>query len=362
MKSTYTIALTIAVALTLWLASGQFGADEPDAGQAADGVVREEKIQRVRTRTSRASDHVVQVVASGRMEAKRSVEVRAETSGRVIAMPVEKGAQVEEGEVLCQLSMEDRDIKYEKAKAAVEHAQLEHEGMLRLSHSGYQGDVKIASSKANLVNARAELKSRSLDLANRNVTAPFAGVVETRAVEVGDFIQRGGVCIEVIDLDPMLLVTHVSERELAGLGTGSVARAHLADGQEIDGRVSFIGHAADPVTRTFRVEIQVPNPSFTLRDGLSADVYLAKNSVKAHRVSPAILSLDDSGGIGIKVLDHRNRVNYVEVSIVSDTEEGIWLSGLPDVVRLITVGQELVFAGQEVEAVPEDQADRVASP
>jgi multidrug efflux system membrane fusion protein len=311
------------------------------------------------TDVSLAKQNVRQISISVRTEAKLYVKVRAETRGRVIHIPVEKGTVVEEDDLLCKLSMEDRDIKYERAKAAVTHAELEHDGMLRLAQDGYQGEVNMASSRVKLINAKADLKSRALDLSNRNVKAPFRGIVEDRAVNVGDYIQRGEVCAEIIDPNPLLLVAYVSEGELAGLSLGSIARARLSNGQEIEGPISFIGHTADGITRTYRIDVELDNADFKLRDGLSADVYLTREAVSAHRVSPAILALSDTGAIGIKIVDDNDIARFVEVDIVSDTEEGVWLSGLPDSIQLITVGQELVFSGQQVETVPVDKVTQI---
>lgn len=72
----------------------------------------------------------------------------------------------------------------------------------------------------------------------------------------------------------------------------------------------------------------------------------------AHNVSPASLSLSDTGAIGAKIVDNDDIVQFIEVQIVSDTATGVWLTGLPPNVELITVGQELVFAGQQVIPVP----------
>ena len=137
---------------------------------------------------------------------------------------------------------------------------------------------------------------------------------------------------------------------------GSAARAELTENDVREGTVSFISHAADPVTRTYRIEIELANPDLSLRDGLSADVYLPHGAVPAHRVSPALLSLDDEGNVGIKILDPDNRVRFLTVEVISDTQDGVWLGGLPERIRLITLGHELVFQGQVVDPVPEDRA------
>jgi multidrug efflux system membrane fusion protein len=248
-------------------------------------------------------------------------------------------------------------MRLAEARSALKHAELEYQGALKLAKEGYQSEIAIARAEAALTTARAEEKARALDLNYSNIRAPFHGVVEDRSAEVGDFIQRGGVCAEVLDPDPMLMVVHVSEQEVSNVQIGSMATAVLSSANTREGLVSFISHAADPTTRTYRIDIELANPDLSLRDGLSADVFLPHGNVMAHRVSPALLSLSDAGTVGIKILDDDNRVRFVEVEVVSDIQSGVWLGGLPPSIRLITLGHELVFHGQQAIGVPEGSTE-----
>ena len=255
MKSTYATAVVIAVVLLLWLGSGQFSAGQPDAAEVADSTEESvKKVPRVRTEISRAELFVVQVSASGNTQAKRSVQVKAETSGRVVKLPVEKGAVVERGDILCELAIEDREIRLEKAKASLRHAKLEHAGIVQLSKEGLQAEVHIASALVNLTNARANLKTQQLDLAYLTIRAPFRGIVQGRPVDIGDFLQKGNVCAEILDPDPMLVVAHISERDVDYLEIGGEAEVEFSRKATL-GTICFISHAADPITRTYRIEI-----------------------------------------------------------------------------------------------------------
>ena len=69
----------------------------------------------------------------------------------------------------------------------------------------------------------------------------------------------------------------------------------------------------------------------------------------AHRISPAILSLNEQGKLGIRVVNTKNEVEFRAIEIMEDTTEGLWISGLPASARIITLGQEYVFQGQVVE-------------
>jgi len=156
----------------------------------------------------------------------------------------------------------------------------------------------------------------------------------------------------VLDPNPMLIVAHVTQQELGKLTLAGQAEVSIGHGAALNGTVSFVSHAADPITRTYRIEVEVVNADYAIRDGLSAEIILNQGTVMAHNVSPASLSLSDTGAIGAKIVDNEDVVRFVEVQIVSDTATGVWLTGLPPNAELITVGQELVFAGQQVIAVP----------
>ncbi len=350
MKSTYFVAAGITLLLVVWLASGRLKSD-PDMAAPAEQENAVQAAARVRVQERVAEPHVTQITVRGKTEAKRAVQVRAQTSGRIELLPVEKGQVVGAGDLLCKLALEDRQIKLQEAQAAVEHARLEHEGIVRLSRGGYQSETNIANSRVRLITAHAALERRKLDLQYIEIRAPFDGIVQDRPVNMGDLLERGGICAEVLDPDPLLIVGHVTEGEVALVTAGGAASVELATGERADGQITFISHAADATTRTYRIEVSIPNGDNRLRDGLSADIRIALDSTLAHRVSPALLALDDEGLIGIRILDDEDRVHFVNVEIISDTQDGVWLSGLPERIRLITVGQGLVFEGQVVDAV-----------
>src|SRR5690606_1001665 len=91
------------------------------------------------------------------------------------------------------------------------------------------------------------------------IAAPFAGLLEADPAETGSLLSAGGLCATVIQLDPVLIVGYAAEAQIDRLAVGAMAGAQLANGQQVVGQVTFLAHAADPATRTFRVEVTVPN-------------------------------------------------------------------------------------------------------
>ena len=355
-KSTHFAALAVAAAFLLWLFSGQLGVAE-DAGVAPSLASSREAMLaeaqdapvRVRARVLAAERQSEDVIVRGRTEADRRVTVRAETSGRIVELPVDKGDRVAEGDLLCRIATDTRGARLEEARQAVNQARIEFDGARRLRERGLQSETAIASAEARLATARANLAQSELDLTRTEVRAPFAGVIEARAVEIGDLLQAGGTCMTVVDPDPMMLVGQVAERDVGRVRAGAPGYGALLTGQSVAGEVAFVASAGDPVTRTFRVEVAVPNTDGALRDGITAEIRLPVEEFLAHRVPSSILALDDVGDIGVRILDANDRVRFVNVSVLKDAIDGVWVRGLPDPAKVITVGQELVTSGQQVE-------------
>jgi len=356
MRGTYITATVIALLIGLWLLSGQLGDDGPDEhptlaeeNRQRQAQAEDDALTRVRARVIQAAPRERKVVLRGRTENKRTVAVKAETDGRIVARPVDRGSAVDQGELLCRISTEDREAGVAEAQAALEQARIEYRASLKLKEQGFQSETAIAQAKARLAAADAALERRRLDLARTEVRAPFAGVVEDVLLERGDYVTPGSTCVTIVDMDPMLLMARVSEREVAELAVGQTATGTLSDGRTVEGPITFIGQQADPATRTYAVEVEVDNGDRALRSGITTEVRIPVSRVMAHKISPALFSLDDAGNVGVRTVNDDNRVEYHPIRIVRDDVDGAWVTGLPEVTTLITVGQELVVPGQQVE-------------
>ena len=288
-KQTYKTASILASFLVIWMVSGSLVEEEnfEKNNSALD------TLSSVTIVNSKATNKSKILKSSGFTEADKFVQVRAEVSGRLIARPAQQGDYVEEGDLICQLYIAGREA-YPK------------------------------------------------------IVAPFSGYLETLRVEEGDFLNTGAVCAALIDPDPMLIVADIAEKDIAQVQLGSEAKAKLISGRYISGEVTFIASSADKNTRTFRVEISVDNKDRTIRDGVSAEIYIKGKEEAAHKISPAILSLNDQGKLGVRTVTADNRVEFKEINILEDTNSGMWVSGLGEEARIITLGQEYVFQGQTV--------------
>ena len=294
---------------------------------------------------------VQQITLLGRTEAKRKVTLRAETAGRVTEVVVEKGQPVKKGDVLVRLDMDDRAAKRQEIEALVHQRGLEFDAAKELSQKNYRSKTKLAEARTLLDGARASLSKIKIDIANTVIRAPFDGVADDRFVEVGDYLKIGENIATILDLHRIVVKGAVAEVDVAKLKIGAPAKAVLVDGREIEGMITFVSKASSAATRTFQVEMEAPNPDGAISEGITAKVFFSVGEARAHRLSPAVLALADNGVVGVKVVDDAGLVQFHKVSLLADTPEGVWLGGLPDVINLITVGQEFVTVGQQVKAV-----------
>ncbi len=359
------IAGIIATAVLLWLASGLFSDDtaKPDqdgkAPALAMGEAQSDKLVKVRVKPSDATTVTREVLVSGRTAAIRSVRVRAETAGRVIQVGAQRGALIEKGGLIARLATDDRQAQLRQAEAVLKQRQLQYAAAERLHKDDYMTELELAQSRANLEIARADVERRTKDLANTFIKAPFAGVLETRPVEVGDFVSVGDEIGYVMEQSPFIVRGSVSEDVIGYLKAGQAGSVTLSKGRVLQGQLRYIGGEADAQTRTYQVELQVENPGDRLIAGTSAQMRLPLEEVRAHALEPSSLTLNESGDFGIKCVDSNDRVQFFKADIVRNKDGKVWLAGLPDKLRVITVGQGFVTAGDRVEVITDG---RVSGP
>ncbi|HZH26329.1 MAG TPA: efflux RND transporter periplasmic adaptor subunit [Azospirillaceae bacterium] len=362
MNRQFVLAAVITVGTVAWVLSGQFGgrtspAAPPSAVPAAAEQNPAERPQ-VRVMDLTAERMVNTLELQGRTQADRIVEVRAEVSGRVEQVLADRGARVRAGDVIARLATNERQTQLERARALVAQRQAEFNAARQLNQRGFQTEIRVAETTAQLESARNELRQAELALERTEIRAPFDGILNQRAVEVGDFLQVGGQIGTIVDLDPIRIVGFVSERNVLELRPGQRGEARVFGTDAVSGSLGFIAASADPATRTFRVELHVPNPDGRVVDGLTAQLRLPVAERMAHRVSASSLTLADDGTIGVKLVGPDDRVAFVPVRIQGDGPEGtVWIAGLPEQVRLITVGQEFVAHGEPVRPVAVQAAD-----
>ena len=354
---TWGLAGLIALLLLIWMLSGM-GAKRDDKAAAQGNAATADKTEQALF-TVLAEDHKAEAVErtvrfSGDTQPEQLIQIAAQVEGEVLAFDAKEGQRLKAGAVIARIDARDLEARRTRARALVHQRELEHTAAKPLRNSGVITEADLASAVANLEGARAELRNIELQLANVQVKAPVAAILERRLVERGDFVKVGAAIATLIVNDPLLISGGVSENEIEQVRPGAAATAKLNDGRELNGVVRYVSARANEQTRTFTVEVEVDNPGAKIPAGLSAKVSIPVGSVMAHRLPSALLSLDDQGVLGVKSVNNEGRVVFHEAHIERADGDAVWLSGLPDELKIITRGQGFVQPGEQVRVTDED--------
>jgi membrane fusion protein, multidrug efflux system len=396
MRRSYLIAGAIAILAAGWLASGMLtrhdggeatvtptpqasaapladdapevvsdqagGIVEPTGAPVSPAPTETGGIVSVQVMDSLASPQSRTIVLRGRAEADNVVEIRAETYGRVTKTPAEKGTIVHVGDKLAIIDPSDRAARLAEAKALRQQRKAESDAAKRLAEKGFAPKLNLTELAANLALAEAQVAAMEIEISHLSIESPIEGVLDVRAIEVGSYLQVADPVATIIDLDPIVLVGYATERDVGQLDIGGAANARLLDGRQVTGKLRFISSRAEQETRTFRIEVEVPNADYAIRDGLSAELVIPVDAVPAHRISPAILTLGPSGEVGVKLVDETNKVRFTPVEILREDPTGLWIVGPAEKARMIVVGQDFVLDGQLVRPVESPTGEAPTAP
>ena len=347
----------IAVLVAAWLLSGQLGGEPGEAPVSDLSPVARATQSSVRVRTQSAEQIMRTIVVNGKTAPARIVDLAVETDGRIEFVGVQRGASVRRGEVIVRLDERDRRARLAQAEATVKQRQVEYEGREQLMTESYVSEAQLQEAVAQLEAAKTELTRARLDLEYMSIRAPFDGALQARHVEEGDFVSRGDPIARFVDNRTIIVSANVSEFDAGYVITGQTAQARLATGETVHGKIRYVAPVADEATRTFEVELEIDNSNGQLRAGGTAELRIPAEHVLAHRISPSLLTLDDAGNVGLKIINGGGEVEFVVADVALSTNEGIWVVGLPETATIITVGHGFVSPGSMVNAVPETDID-----
>ncbi len=340
--ATLTVFLAIIALVVLWIGSGMLVREPPQPPQRPDPGVPV-----VAASHSTAKPVTRELVLYRDVEPVQIATLRARTDGLVESV-VPLGTRVERGQPLVQLSADDREARLAYARAQVDAAQRDYEAARQLLQRGAGTQSDVRARLAQLEAARAELRTVELDLTNTQLPSPITGTVSRIIADVGAYVTPGGEILEVVDNDPLVAVVNVQQSAVGRVRPDMPAVARFIGGEQRDGVVRFVSPIADAATRTFRVEIHIDNSDGQMPAGLSAEVVIPVETVPAHRISAALVQLDAQGNIGVYSVDDSDRIAFLPINVVRARADGIWVTGLPEQIRIVTISQGSLGPGQQV--------------
>jgi len=352
-RSTW-IALALVIAIIGWMGSSfVFPAQDVDETYP----ISTDKISLVAVAVSPSTaENVTKFFsAEGQALPDRETSIRSETTGSIREVLVSKGDTVMAGDIIARFDIVQNEADLNRAQEELVRAQREFDNAEALVGRGVATNDRLSQARATLASAQASVTSAQKAFENSEITAAFGGRVEALDVNTGEFVAAGSEIGRIVDNTPLTVTIQVPQQSLHNIVAGAKADVTFITGEELTGTVDFVGTSADAATRTFLAEITVENDDGAVPAGVSAQIRIPIGDTTAHFLSPAILSLGTDGTLGVKTVDADNKVVFTAVTIERAQTDGVWVSGLPDAVDIITIGQGYVNNGETVDPKSETE-------
>lgn len=348
------IAMILGLVLVGWMGSGFVLPSEPE--EVVEDDAPKLRAIAVSVMKSKARDVQQVFTAEGQSEPDRITSIRAESSGDVESVSVARGDLLATGDEIARITSGTAEAQLKQAQEAIIQAERTYNNTIALQARGIATEDRVTETRTALASAKTQLTSAQQALDNTIIRAPFPGRLSGLTLDEGEYVSTGSQIGEILDNDPLTIAIQVPQQALSRLKTGQAAEIEFITGEKRSGIVGFVGMNANAQTRTFLAEITVENADSALPAGLSAKVSIPTGAARAHFISPAILSLNTSGELGVKVVGEGDTVEFVSVSIVRAQRDGIWIAGLPETAQIITVGQGFVNGGEVVDPRVDEKA------
>src|SRR5436190_7182898 len=355
MKAARIAAVGLVVGVAAWIASGHLFPHETAESRAAvqPEAKEQQKLFRVSVIEARVEPRTRNLVLSGRTEAEKKMMLTARADGTVTELKVRRGQVVKQGDVIAVLSDEAREARVLQARAMLMQRKTELAAKMKLVEQGSIPKLEAVNLESQFKAAEAGLAAAEAEKDRSVIRAPWAGIVNDIPVEVGQAVLQmmGKEIAQIVSIDPILAVVEVAERNLAGVHAGDAAEIRLVTGKKAAGKMRFISKSASANTRTYRVDVEIPNADGAIPDGITAEVAIPLAAVPAARVPRSALTFSSAGDLGVRIVEAGNKVAFLPVSVVEDQQENMWVRGIADGARVIVQGQDFVREGQVVEPV-----------
>lgn len=343
-RSTW-IAAILVVALVGWMGSGfVIPSDQEEVVQTR----KDPKPVAVAVTTSTAETVTQFYQAEGQALPDRDTALRAEISGDVAEVFVAKGQDVSAGDVIARFDPASNDAEANRAAEELIRAQREFDNAEQLLERGVATQDRVTQARATLASGQAQVIAVQQAAEALTITAPFDGRIETLDIDEGEYVSAGTDVGRLVDITPLTVAIQVPQQSLTRLAVGQPATVRFITGEEREGTVTFVGTSAASETRTFLAEVEVANEDGAIPAGVSAEIVIPTGEATAHFLSPSIVSLDTEGNLGVKTVDADDVVAFYPIQIVKAQIDGIWVTGLPETVDIITVGQGFVNIDETV--------------
>ena len=301
------------------------------------------------------------VMAPGTIEAFQQVQITARVAGGVDKVAFVEGQSVKQGDLLVaiepdrfQVAVGLANASLERARATEQSAEAElarrqdavaqHPGLVS-GQEVAQFATQVATGKADIAAAQQAVHVAQLNLRDSFVRAPFAGVIQSRTVVSGQFLQPGAVLATLIQRDPLLLRFGVTEQDAPRIKPGMIANLSLRESvRGYTAKIMLVSESADATTRLVPVTAEVDDTEhkYWLRPGAFCEVNVPVGQARPAIVVPSLAVQPTATGNIVYVVDDKNVSHVKQVTLGMYTP-----GGSVEVTQGLAAGELLVVQGFE---------------
>lgn len=353
-------SIIVLVAAAAWVLTGEFSAVGSHAQEKAEAATEKSPVESKRILrtvsvvTPPIADHSVSIRISGATESDKRVAMATRAGGIITELPVKQGDRVKTGDLILSLDAEEKKSMVTTAEQTLKQREAETDAAQSLAKRGNLPKLQLDSSRTALANAKSQLDAAKAELDRLQIIAPFDGILDKVDVQLGSSVQQGAPVATLLALDPIIAVGEISERNLGSVKIGGKAEVRLVDGRVAEGTIRYISKEANAQTRTYRVEVAIANKDVTIPAGMTTEIMLWAEPVKAVHVPRSVVTLGPDGDFGVRGIDKDNKAFFMPVTLIDDATNALVLTGVPEGTRVIVAGQDFVTDGEVVTPVAPD--------
>ena len=346
-KSRITFAIAIVLLIFAWMLSDNFSAENQENVSTNDNkntdkvfVVSAQKVQNQETYKV--------VRASGVLRPIFEIDIISKKAGEITKISKKRGSLVNENDLILTI---DKGTLSEQLIAGESQLKLEKKSFdiaKNLSEKKLKSEMDRVRAEARFTSAKANLASVKESLRNSEVRSIRKGLIEELHVEEGQFVKKNQPIGRIINLEKMLIFAPVAQTDVLKISEEDNVIISVTGIGNKRGLVKRIASAASEATRTFTVEIEIDNFDNKLKAGMSAEVGILVEKVKAFSISPAHLAIGEDGSLKVKTVKE-NIVEENDVSLVRTSGDFALITGLADDEIVLTTGQAFVSPGDKIE-------------
>ncbi len=298
------------------------------------------------------------VMAPGSIEAFQQVQITARVAGAVDKVAFVEGQQVKQGDMLVTIETDRYQVAVDQQKAALDkavateksaEAELARRQQAVADHPGLVAGGEIAQYETSVATGKADVAAAQrvaqLNLRDAYVRAPFEGVIQSRTVQAGQYLQPGAVLATLLQRDPLILRFGVTEQDAPRIKQGMTANMKLRESpRTYTAKIILVADAADPTTRLVPVTATVDQTEhkYWLRPGAFCEVNVPIGDARQAIVIPSIAVQPTATGNVVYVVDDKNVAHQVQVQLGMYTPDGA-----VEITQGLSAGQLLVVQGFE---------------